>query len=238
MNERRAELGPRGHELRQPDRASTTRTTTRPRATWRAGARAAARPRFAAHRRHAAGRARVRRAPARGRQPQPAGRAATRSSTGVKTGHTLGPATCWSARRGPRRRPGDQRGAGRAERGGARRRHARAAALGPRPVPSACACSTRPAAGPRGRRAPRRATPSWCPPRDARADVRTGERVRRSVRRARRARGPAAGGRAGGVGDGARGRSARCAAWPLVTAAEVPERRTAAGAHLGTSASP
>ena len=118
---------------------------------------------------------------------------------GVKTGHTSQPATCWSARRGPQRRAGDLGGDGRAERGGARRRHARAAALGPGPLPPRA--GARPP--PRARRADieyRDEQVASYPTRGAVLTLRDGERVSRACDAPDEVSGPlAAGERVGSV---------------------------------------
>ncbi len=86
--------------------------------------------------------------------------------SGVKTGHTLGAGyvLVGSAQR-PGRREGDLGGDGRAERGGARRGHAQAAALGARALqPRARGLRPQQPAGDRLDRASRREGRSWCPP--------------------------------------------------------------------------
>ena len=80
--------------------------------------------------------------PPHGAQPQPA-RARRPEVDGVKTGRTQPGRLRPRRQRVARRRHGHQRGPGRAERGGPRRRHARAAALRPRPLPAARRSSRR-----------------------------------------------------------------------------------------------
>ena len=79
--------------------------------------------------------ARVRRPPAHGRQPQPADRRLPVRERGQDGPHLAGRLRAGRVGAGAQRRPGDLGGDGRAERGGARRRHPQAAALGSQPLP-------------------------------------------------------------------------------------------------------
>ena len=144
-----------GRRVRAPDeragararpaqhRTSPTRSaSTRPgnyssrRGPGQDGAAAAAQQLRPRDHRPAAGHAALGRARARGRQPQrPRGRYPF--VDGVKTGHTLGAGYVLVGSAPPQRRRGGQRGARRAERGRARRRQPRAAALRAVPLPSA-----------------------------------------------------------------------------------------------------
>ena len=143
MNARAAELGLEHTSYANPiglDEAGNY-STARDLAMPDAGAAAATALRT--HRRHAAGAARVGATAARGRQPQRPGRDL---SVGERREDRLhaerGQRAGGLGERG-RRRARDQRGARRAQRGGARHRHADAAALGPAASSTGCRCSTR-----------------------------------------------------------------------------------------------
>ncbi len=122
-------------------------------------------PRVRADRRHARGGARVGHQAARDRQPQrPRGRVPVgeRRQDGL---HAERGERAGGLRRGARRRAGDLSGARRADRGRPRRRDARAAQVGARPVQPRARARLRPRARPRGHRVPRRDRPAGAAPR-------------------------------------------------------------------------